>query len=247
MNRSAMGKPQLYTLIAVVLALVGLFFLIGLGEDDSKSHAGPVLMCIDSTVSTDDVRDKYKTDADTLVSRAAHKEAHFYAAACGANATGEVDWPVSKWFRGTYSSDALNREQLNHQADEVMEGTLAKEGIADLLEVESHDGTPLGEMLAVTARQCEQAGGHCAIYLFTDGEWADGLLHVRDGVSKQDRERYLETYVPRLGGLEGSTVNFVGVGLGTSIGEVSLDEAKTVAQDLVEGAGGKMGFWTTRL
>jgi hypothetical protein len=129
----------------------------------------------------------------------------------------------------------------------VMLGTTSSEGIKDLLQVQSHDGTPIGEMLAVTARQCEQAGGDCAIYIFTDGEWADKLLRVSDGISKEEREDYLDVYVDRLSGLSGSTVNFVGVGLGTRMGEVHLDEAHQIVSELVEKSGGTMGFWTTRL
>jgi hypothetical protein len=247
MSNTGMGKPQAITLAVVVVVLALLFFLIGRGEGDSSGKAAPVLVCIDSTVSTDDVRGKYAVDLEAVARRAAYRQAHFYAAACGANATGEVDWPVHRKFRSTYTSDALSKEQLEHQADQVIEGTQTREGVSDLLEVVSHDGTPVGEMLAVTARQCEQAGGSCAIYLFTDGEWADGLLRIRDEVSEQERKRYLETYVPRLSGLEGSTVNFVGVGLGTVVGELRLAEAKEIAEELIEEAGGKMGFWTTRL
>ena len=246
LSRSGMGKPQAITLAVVLIALALMLLLIGNGSDGGP-HSGPVLICIDSTVSTDDVRGKYEQDIKEVVRRAALHQAHFYAAACGANATGEVDWPVSRRFEGTYSGKSLNEEQLEHKAEQVMFGTSKSEGIKDLLEVESHDGTPIGEMLAVTGRQCEQAGGDCAIYLFTDGEWADELLRVRDGISEGERKGYLDVYVDRLSGLSGSTVNFVGVGLGTQIGEVRLDEAHTIVTELVEKAGGTVGFWTTRL
>lgn len=241
-----MGWPQAIVIIVVVCLLALMFFLIGRGETE-PAHAQPTLVCIDSTVSTDDVRDKYEVDLETVVQRAAVHRANFYAAACGANSTGEVNWPVHKRFASDYSSESLAREQLEHQADEVKEGTAHSEGTDDLLDTVSHDGTPLGEMLAVTARQCEQAGGECAIYLFTDGEWADGLLRIRDGVSERERRRYLEAYEEKLGGLRGSTVNFVGVGLGTVVGEVRLDEARAIAADLIEAAGGEPGFWTARL
>lgn len=246
LSRAGMGKPQAITLGIVLLALVLMLLLIGNGGEGG-THSEPVLICIDSTTSTDKVRPKYEQDINDVVRRAALHQAHFYAAACGANATGEVDWPVSKRFEGTYSGKSLNEEQLEHKAEQVMLGTSRSEGIKDLLEEESHDGTPIGEMLAVTARQCKQAGGGCAIYLFTDGEWADGLLRVRDGISKEERERYLKVYAHRLSGLSGSTVNFVGVGLGTHMGEVRLDEAHSIVTELVEEAGGTMGFWTTRL
>jgi hypothetical protein len=241
-----MGRPQVITLVAVVAVLLLMFLLIS--RSKGESHHGPTtLICIDSTVSTDDVRSKYEVDLGVVVQRAAVHRAQFYAAACGANATGEVNWPVHKRFHDSYSSDALSREQLEHQADDVMEGTADSVGIDDLLEVTSHDGTPLGEMLAVTARQCEQAGGSCAIFLFTDGEWADGLLRVRDGVSEQERREYLAKYKHKLDGLQGSTVNFVGVGLGTKIGELRLAEARSIAGDLIEEASGELGFWTARL
>ncbi len=106
---------------------------------------------------------------------------------------------------------------------------------------------PLGEVLAVMARQCEQASGECTVYLFTNCEWADAALSLQDGISRSERSSYLKVYLPQLEGLNGSLVNFVGVGYGSSMGAVRLGEAHEIARELVEGAGGKMGVWTTRL
>jgi hypothetical protein len=167
------------------------------------------------------------------------------AAACGANATGEVDWPVGRWFRATHSSDRFAKEELEKQAEIVIEGNDEKEGIVDLLDVDSKETTPMGEMLAVTANQCN--GDGCQIYFFTDGEWADRLLRVKGGISGSERKRYIETYLDSLDGLKDSTVNFIGVGIGTEIGAVALGEARLVAMELVEDAGGKMGLWKARL
>jgi hypothetical protein len=243
------GKSEIATTAAVVLALAILAVIVFLpgSEPAAKrpAHSQEVLVCIDSTESTDDVRDKYQVDLEKVARQAAFRQDHLLAAACGANATGEVDWPVGRWFTTTYSSDRFAREELESQAETVIEGNDEKEGIVDLLEIESKETTPIGEMLAVTARQCD--GDDCQIYLFTDGEWADHILRVKEGISDTEKKDYIKTYGDKLGGLEGSTVNFIGVGLGTKIGEVALEEAKLVAMELVEGGGGEMGRWKTRL
>lgn len=241
-NRKQLFKYAVFALIGLVVLAI-----VFLPQEDDKAReprSQPILVCIDSTESTDDVRDKYQVDLEKVVRQAAFHQDHLLAAACGANATGEVDWPVGRFFRATYSEDFANQE-LEKQADIVIDGNEEKEGIVDLLEIDSKETTPMGEMLAVTARQCD--GGGCQIYFFTDGEWADDLLRVKDGVSDEERERYVDAYADRLEGLEGSTVHFIGVGLGTVIGEVALDEAKSVAKELVEEAGGEMGYWKTRL
>jgi hypothetical protein len=245
-----MGKPQIASVALAAIVVAAIVFLPGGSTVADPPQAQPVLVCIDSTVSTDDVRAKYQVDAESIVRQAARNQNHLYAAACGANATGNVDWPVEERFRTTYSSEILSKQELNHQVREVINGPeedAQEQGIVDLLAVVSKETTPIAEMLAVTARQCEQAGGECQIYMFTDGEWADGLMRIKDGVSRHERRRYLQVYVPRLRGFAGSTVNFVGVGLGTEVGEVRLDEARSVASELVEQAGGRMGHWTTRL
>ena len=242
-SRRQMLEIAAFALIAiVVLALV---FLPADEPPAETPRSEPILVCIDSTKSTDGVRGKYQIDLEKVVRQAAFHQDHLLAAACGANATGEVDWHVGRWFRASYSSDRFAKEELEDQADTVIDGNEEKEGIVDLLEIDSKETTPMGEMLAVTARQCDGEG--CQIYFFTDGEWADDLLRVKDGVSDEERERYVDTYVPRLSDLAGSTVHFIGVGLGTEMGEVRLDEAKSVAKELVEDAGGQMGYWKTRL
>lgn len=240
--------PQLLVLLAVVVGMALVAALLGFAEG-TKSEGRPVIVCIDSTVSTNGVRSSYLPDLRRVVQGAAEHETHFYAAPCGANATGSVDWPVRTKFKSSYSNPAQAAEQAKHQADEVIDGgEKGQEGLRDLLQVRSKlEGTPLGEMLAVLARQCSQAGGDCSVYLFTDGEWADKDLKVSDGIDETERNEYLGAYLSKLTGLAGSTVNFVGVGYGTTIGEVHLAEARELAALLVKEGGGKMGAWTTRL
>jgi len=241
------GKPQVLVAAGVVAVLALVVVLLGFGEHSETSSAEPVVICIDSTVSTNGVRASYLPDLAAVARRAAVHQARFYAAACGANATGTVDWPVRKKFSGSYTGD-LAREQADHQAEEVIKGDEKHEGLEDLTRTSSKmKGTPLGEMLAVLARQCGQAGGECTIYLFTDGEWADKLVKVSDGVTEVEKGRYIETYARRLGTLAGSQVNFIGVGHGTKMGEVHLAEAKALAAALIQAAGGEMGSWSTRL
>lgn len=232
--------------VLVAIAVAAIVFLPGSEADpEPPKNSKTILICIDSTVSTDGDRDKYAVDIEKVVRQAAFHQDHLLAAACGANATGEVYWPVGRYFRAGRSNQRFAREELESQADKVIEGDEEKEGILDLLEVESRETTPMGEMLAVTAQQCD--GDRCQAYYFTDGEWADHLLQVKEGISEQERERYLDAYGQRLDGLKGSTVNFIGVGLGTSIGAVALDEAKEVAAELLEEAGAEMGRWRARL
>lgn len=239
----ATGAAAIAVALLVMAAIV---FLPGTEPAaEPPAHSQEVLICVDSTESTDGVREKYRVDLEKVVHRAALRQDHLLAAACGANATGEVDWPVGRWFRAEYSNPRFAKEELESQGEVVIDGNEEKEGIVDLLEVDSKETTPMGEMLAVMARQCDGAG--CQIYFFTDGEWADRLLRVKDGISETERERYLEAYGDKLDGLAGSTVNFIGVGLGTNIGEVELAEAKSVAEELVEEGGGEMGLWRTRL
>lgn len=246
-----MGRSQIALMTLVGLAVAAIVFIPGGSGGVDLPPAEPVLVCIDSTKSTDDVRRKYMSDTELLVRRTASRQDRLLVAACGANATGEVDWPVKRRFKMTYPSEVLARQQLQHQVREVIdgrgEGEERKIGIVDLIESVSKETTPVGEMLAVAARQCEHERGGCQIYMFTDGEWADELLRIKDGITDREIARYLRSYVPRLGGLSGSTVNFVGVGLGTQVGELRLDEARSIASELIEEAGGKVGFWTTRL
>lgn len=244
-----MARSPLIAVAVAVAVVVAVAVLAGLGEESPPSDPAPAIVCIDSTVSTDEVRGSYLPDLEVLARRVAGRQGRFYAAACGANATGSVNWPVRKHFvtKGDYNEDRV-REQIANQVKNMIEGSEKREGLEDLIGVSSTlQGTPLGEMLAVAARQCAHVGPDCTIYLFTDGEWADNLLRVRDGVSDSEEEAYLDAYVSRLEGLAGTEVNFVGVGYGTSLGEVHLGEARDVAAALVEGAGGEMGDWTVRL
>jgi hypothetical protein len=201
-----------------------------------------VLVCIDSSASTDPVRESYLLDLKKIVLQAALRRADFYAANCGANATGNVNWPVRRRFEPNFSDEAVEQLELTRQAEDVFYGGLEKLVAARA----QAQGVPLGEVLAVMARQCGQAGGNCIIYLFTDGEWSDDALRVRDGVSDSEQRSYLKAYLPQLQDLAGSQVNFVGVGYGTSMGEMHLAEARRLASKLVEGAGAEMGAWTTR-
>lgn len=243
-------KTKALQILALVLAVIVAGALVVLPDSESPAkrpaNSRPVLVCIDSTESTDDVRDEYLADLEKVVRQAALHQDHFLAAACGANATGEVNWSVSRWFRALSSKERTAKEELEYQAEVVIEGNEERKGIVNLLDVESKESTPIGEMLAVTARQCDGKG--CVIYFFTDGEWADGLLHIKDKVSDEERRNYLETYdAEKLGGLDGSIVHFYGVGLKTKIGELRLNEAKSIAEELIEESGGEMGDWRARL
>jgi hypothetical protein len=230
---------------AAAIALVG---LLGTGAyaatkiDLPTSRESAVIVCIDSGSSTLRVRKGYLRDLSGVVLRAASEQTRFYAADCGFNATGTVDWPVKRKFAHHFGG-SLGRNEALDQAEHVF-----SQGILRLVRSGSGAGpSSVGEVLSVMARQCEQAGGNCTLYFFTDADWNDDQLRVGDGIGIGERREYLRTYRPQLEGLAGSRVNFVGVGLGTSMGGKRLNEAHKLAQTLVEDAGGKLGAWTARL
>jgi hypothetical protein len=227
-------------LLAVVL--LGAIAVAVFAKEPPEHRGKPVIVCVDSTVSTDGVRDSYRADLEDVTGAAVRRIAHLYAAACGANATGEVNWTVDRQF----PKNPYGESYLHLHVNEEMEGL--QRPLDEILATDSkRDGTPLGEMLAVEARQCQQAGGDCAIYLFTDGEWADGILHLpREGISKEQTAAYLDAHESQLGDLRGSVVNFIGVGHGTKIGEARLNEAREIAEALVTAAHAEMGDWAVR-
>jgi len=231
--------------IQVVAALATIFMAgvaLSRNIDLSSSPGNAVIVCIDSSASVEEVRRSYLPDLGEVIHEAAVRRATFYASDCGFNATGEVTWPIRENFDFPYSGESSTQAAVHFKVER-----LVRQNWNGRLTVRSGGGTPLGEVLAVMARQCNQAGGNCTLYLFTDGEWMDRTLAVRDGVSEEERRSYLETYLPQLRDLAGSEVNFIGVGYGTSMGEVHLGEAREIAAELIEAAGGKMGAWTTRL
>jgi hypothetical protein len=242
---ASQGSPgQRWPQSPEIVAAVGLIVLLGGGiliatSVDGSPSRGVAIICIDSSGSTKSVRASYLPDLKQVVLQAASRKQQLYVANCGSNATGQVNWPVHREFGPSRKADP-GRILAHREAEEVFSG-----GIAELVEAGPEArGTSLGEMLAVMARQCGQAGGSCELYLFTDGEWNDSQIRLRDGLSDGELRNYLTTYQMDLAG---SQVNFVGVGLGTSIGEVRLGEAREIASQLVERAGGEMGAWTTRL
>lgn len=228
-----------------VIAAGGLAVVVMLGFDNPSREPAAVVACVDSTKSTDDVRGTYLPDLESVARSAAEVQAHFYAADCGPNAAGTVRWPVDKQFESTLDYHGVLAKRYANKQVGSSRFAASLQGLTE--EGSGGQGTPIGEMLGVAARQCNQAGGDCDIYIFTDGEWADGLIKVSDGVSRAEEERYVEAYAPRLGDLAGSQVNFVGVGFGTEMGEIRLGEAEDVAAALVQAAGGRMGIWATRL
>jgi hypothetical protein len=229
--------------LLAAVAVIAILGVAGCGGGGDSSAAPATLVCVDSTHSTSKVRASYLPDLKSLASRAASEAGPFYVASCGSNATGTVRWPIHQQFaRDSFLSGELAAEQAESEAKR------ATPQLERLVEVtSSKPGTPLGEMLSVAAGQCEAANRKCKVYIFTDGEWADGLLRVRGGVDTKERERYLHEYVPRLGGLAGASVWFVGVGYGTQMGALRLGEAEEVARLLVEEAGGRFEGWSVRL
>lgn len=225
----------------MILAVGAIVFFTG--EEEVKASGPAVVVCIDSTHSTKGVRDSYLRDIETVVEEAADRRAKFYAAACGENATGSVNWPVRQEFAIDSYSKALEKEALQNLQAEAMNGVRK-----EIKKTSPEGGTPMAEMLAVAAGKCEQAGGGCPIYMFTDGEWADSILHIpREPVSDAQEDEYVRTYAGEIGDLSGAVVHFIGVGYGTKVGLVRINEGREVAERLIRAANGKMGDWDVSL
>lgn len=219
---------------AIAIAGLAVFTIMvanGLGLGSSAPQA--VIVCIDRGKAKAAAKSHYLEDLRSVVHEAAADHARLYADECGANSTGTVDWPVNRTFPPR--ARGLQTRKVDGRL-EAMARTPSRSKAA-----------PLGEILVVMARQCHQAGGSCLLYVFSDGEWSDDFLKVRDGVGRGERQRYLRLFLPRIEGLAGSEVDFVGIGLGTSSNGLWISGAREVASQLVEGAGGKMGVFAARL
>jgi hypothetical protein len=216
---------------------------IGLGACGGSSDLTAFIVCVDSTQSTEEVRDEYMPDLISVAEAAVRKGGRLYVDACGYNATGTVKWPIREVLKPHGELDeALEKEAAAHRARE-----LEPEFTTVLEENSPHPGTPLAKILGVIARQCAVDPGPCEAYVLTDGVWWDKLLRISDGVTESEEERYVKTFGPLLGGLNGAKVYFAGVGLGTEVGEQRLSEARRVAEALVEAGGGKVVNWDVNL
>lgn len=222
------------------LVLMGVFLVLRGVAGEAKGD--PMLVCIDATESTDAQRDEYLPEIETVARQGARERASFFADVCGDNAIGTVNWPVHKQFEVDDSLQGANASNYaKHQVS-----TLSP-GLEELVESGSSEGTPLGEMLLVAAQKCRQEGGHCAIYMFTDGEWADERLRVKDGVTETELEDYIDFYESRLGDLPETVVHFVGVGYDTDLPPGWYEDAREAAEALVHATGARVGTWGVSL
>jgi hypothetical protein len=231
MRLSLGGRRRAVVLSAALLTAVGLSACGG----DPTAHVA----CVDSTYSTEDVRQGYEPELVTIAERAAEDQGHLYVDACGANATGTVDWTVKKEFETSQDLSGLLLEKWADREAEKLEPEFREV----LGKTSSHSGTPLGKILGVIARKCESDPGPCDAYVLTDASWWDNRLKVYDGVTPQEEREYLKTFGPLVQGLKGAKVYFLGVGQGTDLGEQRLHEAREVAEALVEAGGGEVVFW----
>lgn len=219
---------------AALLALA----LVGCGGDTVAR-----VVCVDSSRSTIDVRKDYKPELITIAEQAAEDQGELYVDACGSNATGTVRWAVRSEFE---TEQDLSGVLLTGWAGKEA-GKLEPDFDTLLGKTSEDPGTPLGKIFGVMARKCEADPGPCDVYVLTDASWWDNLLKAYDGVTPQEEKRYLDKFGPLVEGLDGAKVSFVGVGLGTDMGEQRLDEARKVAEALVEAGGGEVVFWDVSL
>jgi len=224
----------------VILALcVCLVSVVALSACGSGSYA--VITCVDSTESTKDVRSEYVQDLETSAWDAADHYAPMYGATCGDHPGDSAKWAVELRFKDKGYDGELKESYLERLVGED------RPKLIGLTETGSSRGTPLGEILAVEAAQCENVGGHCSIYLLTDGEWADGALIAKGGITDDEQRRFVEKYSSQVEGLSESKVYFGGVGLGTEMTTDEIAEAGEAAEALVVAGGGEVAAWGSSL
>jgi hypothetical protein len=232
----SMKRPR----VCVGLTLfVGLALAIALSACGSDSYA--VIACVDSTKSTEDIRSEYIQDLEASAWDAASHYAPMYGATCGDHPGDSVKWAVELRFKDKDYDGELEESYLERLIRED------RPELIGLTETGSSRGTPLGEILAVEASQCENVGGHCSIYLLTDGEWADGALIANGGIAADEQRRFVEKYSSQVEGLSGSKVYFGGVGLGTGMTTDEIAEAGKAAEALVRAGGGEVAAWGSSL
>lgn len=231
---------------AAALTAALALFVCALAGCGGGSDAGRMtyVICVDSTYSTDDVRPEYMQTLLAIAERGVDEGVHIYADACGSNATGTVKWPVDKDLELHQDYDGIMKSEVIASKAKKMEPEF-EENVIDRTSPEP--GTPLGEMLAVIARQCKVDPGPCEAYVLTDAAWDDPWLSIRDGIDKQEKKSYLARYVPLLAGLKDVPVYFGGVGHGTKLGEQRLAEAEDIAKTLIKDAGGTLVVWDVNL
>lgn len=223
----------------LLLALAAAVALGGCGSGDPTAY----VTCVDSTHSTVGVRHAYKPELMTIAEEAAEDQGDLYVDACGSNATGTVRWRLTKELRTEQDLSGVLLENWAASQAKKLKGEFS-----DLLATTSPDpGTPLGKILGVIARKCAADPGPCKAYILTDASWWDNGLKVYDGVPAQEERDYLKTFGPLVRGLDGASVYFVGVGLGTDLGEQRLHEARKVAEALVKAGGGTVAYWDVSL
>lgn len=147
------------------------------------------VVCVDSSPSTKQVRSSYLASIKHVAREAARSRARFFAAACGGNPTGTVDWPVEEDFREvTHEAAAVVQRELDQRVLRLqppLRGVIRTTSLAP--------GTPLGAILAVMGRRCGDAMADCHVWFFTDGAWQDERLNALHGITRAERKRYVAT------------------------------------------------------
>ncbi len=97
-NGSAQQR-QIAVMTAIGIAVVaGVVALAVTHLDLFQADSEAVIVCVDSSASTNHVRVSYLPDLFKVAHQAATQSEDFYADDCGVNATGRVDWAVRKKF-----------------------------------------------------------------------------------------------------------------------------------------------------
>jgi hypothetical protein len=248
--RGGFRWPPTPAAIVAVLAVAGLSAAAAYavtqaidGDEAQQQSPPPHLVGVDLTASTDGMRDQYLPGLMAIADLAAEDGARLFTAGLGGDPVQSARWSQVDFSKqGDQGSESLREIRAAGLTDDY------RSYLANLLRFNARtSGTSLGEILAVMAQKCRSEGPPCRMWLFTDGAWRDELINVRKGVTLQQLQRYVTHYVPTFaGGLDGAEVLFIGVGLGSDLTAVQLNDARQVAVAVVRAAGGEPG-WRTDL
>ena len=243
--KRARRRLAAWTTFVVLLALllVGGWLVTGAGgsKDDPPAGNDAYVELVDITLSTDDDRDTYLVDMQAVADHAALGRDVIYADAFDGNPRAHVRWRVHRSFRRLPAFYHGNPDLI----DSYLQGqgrALAPRLQALVASRAVRAGTPLGATLLLAADLCAQqrtVGLGCRVFIFTDGEFIGEGIDSRRPIPASAQRAWLDAWAPRLGGLAGARVSFVGVGYGTG-DDSGLDDARSIAATVIAKAGGTM-------
>lgn len=253
MRRRRKRRLQAWGLSVGILAalLVGAWIVTSGGSEPPIGPDANVEL-VDITLSTENDRNAYLADMQKVVEHTALGRESIYADAFDGNPRSHVDWRVQRDFATIPSYYKDNPDQieqyLRNQAAQLTPDLRALVAMRA-----RRRGTPLGATLELAGDLCAQqaaARRGCRVFVFTDGEFIGEGIDSRTRIPASAQRAWLHDWTPKLSGLAGATVTFVGVGYGTGP-DPGLDDAHALAAAVIRDVGGNMApgdaGWAVRL